>query len=451
MKLLFVDDDETLRRVLGREVENFGWQVAGYSSGEAALAAFDGFGPQVAIVDLRMPQMDGLSLLRAMLQRSPELPVIMLTGHGAVPEAVEAMRIGAYDFLTKPVSLDVLEQTLMRALEHRELVLENRRLREYVSRDATAAKILGESKRSVELRRIAHKLASSTENVLLVGESGTGKGLVARAMHASSARAERPFVVLNCGVISDQLVERELFGHVAGLLDGSEQKRIGALEAAHQGTVFLDEIGDLTMGAQAMLLRVLQDGEVRPLGSESSCPVNLRILASTSRDLLEEVEAGRFRADLYYQLATLLLEVPALRERREDIGLLAHSFLSSRQLGVEQALELGNDAVAALSQHAWPGNLRELDNAMARLATLAEGPVVDASEVDSYVLGRLKKRQGKLPTLDLEALERLAILETLSMHAGNRRSAAAELGIAIKTLYNKMLRYGIEEREFLGS
>ena len=453
MKLLFVDDDQTLLKVLGREIEGFGWQLSSHASGESALAAMEAFAPEVALLDLRMPRMDGLTLMAELHKRQPGLPVVMLTGHGAIPEAVEAMRLGAFDFLTKPAPLDVLEQTLKRAKSHGDLLLENQRLRDYVSNDDGPGSILGESARAQELRKTTQRLALSEENVLILGENGTGKELVARALHDSSLRSERPFVVVNCGAISANLVESELFGHERGSFTGAERKRMGVLEAAHQGTVFLDEIGELPLSTQATLLRALQFGEVRPVGSDSTRHVDLRVIAATNRDLLEEVHQKRFREDLYYRIATLLVEVPALRDRREDIPLLSRVFLDRGQHGASNALalEFDQEALDALCEHSWPGNVRELENAMARLAALVDGPLIRATDVERHVLGQRRAKEGKLPTLDIEQLERIAIVEALALHAGNRRVASAELGIAIKTLYNKILRYGIGEQEFLGS
>ena len=427
MRLLFVDDDQTLLKVLGREIEGFGWQLSAHSSGASALAALDRFAPEVALLDLRMPKMDGLSLLDELLKREPALPVVMLTGHGAVPEAVDAMRKGAFDFLTKPAPLDVLEQTLKRAKEHGDLLLENQRLRDFVSNDDGPGSILG--------------------------ENGTGKELVARALHESSSRAQRPFVVVNCGAISTNLMESELFGHERGSFTGAERKRMGVLEAAHQGTVFLDEIRELPLSTQATLLRALQFGEIKAVGSETTRQVDLRVIAATNRDLLEEVKQKRFREDLYYRIATLLVHVPALRDRREDIPLLSRVFLDRGQHGASNALalEFDQEALNALCEHPWPGNVRELENAMARLAALVDGPLIRATDVERHVIGPRGSKEGKLPTLDIEQLERIAIVEALEQHAGNRRVASAELGIAIKTLYNKILRYGIGEHEFLGS
>jgi len=453
MKLIFVDDDQTLLRVLGREMRGFGWEVASHTSGDAALAALEADAPQVALIDLRMPGMGGLSLLKELLARSPGLPVIVLTGDGAVPEAVDAMRLGAYDFLSKPVSLDVLEQTLSRAKKHGGLVLENQRLRELVNYGGGPSSIIGKSKPMEDLRRTMEKLAKSAENVLVLGENGTGKELVARALHDASPRRERPFVVVNCGAIHANLVESELFGHEKGAFTGAERARIGVLEAADQGTVFLDEIGELPAATQVALLRALQFGEIRPVGSEKTRKVDLRVIAATNSDLASAIKEGTFREDLYYRISTLLVEVPPLRDRREDIALLGEVFLERCQTAIEEdeKLRLSTEAQAALRAHTWPGNVRELENAMARLAALVEGTTVRVEDVERHVLGRRRIKQGSLPSLDIEQLERLAILEALSSHAGNRRVAAAELGIAIKTLYNKILRYGITEQEFLNA
>ncbi|MCC6672687.1 MAG: sigma-54-dependent Fis family transcriptional regulator [Planctomycetes bacterium] len=442
-RLLLVEDDATLRRVLARELAAFGFAVAAYPSAEEALAALGDAQPEVALVDLRLPGMDGLTLLQRLRATDPDLQVVVLTGHGAVPDAVQAMRLGAHDFVTKPTSLEVIEQTLRRALETRALVLDNRRWRRLAASEEDPAGILGESPAIQELRGLVERVAGSDTNVLIQGENGTGKELVARSIHLRSARRDGPFVVLNCGAIPEALLESELFGHERGAFTGADKRRLGLFEASDGGTLFLDEIGELPVAVQPALLRALQFREIRPVGSDRLRTVDVRLVAATNRDLHAEIAAGRFREDLYYRIAALTLEVPPLRARRGDVPILAAAILARVCLASGRRIELAPDAVAALQQHEWPGNVRELENALTRLCVFAPGDTIHAAEVERLVVQRARRTApGSLPTLDLEELERLAVLESLRRHGGDKKAAAAELGVSLKTLYNKLARYG---------
>jgi DNA-binding NtrC family response regulator len=448
--VLFVDDDETYRRVLAKELSHSGFEVASFADAEGALAALERKQPDVALIDLALPGMNGLQLLDRLLERVPGLPVVLLTGHGAVPEAVRAMRHGAFDFLTKPVALDVLEQCLARAARHRELVLENRRLRDLVQRGG-GTEILGDSPAMVELRALVTRVAASDAGVLITGENGTGKELVAHRLHEESPRHEHPFIVVNCGAIPEELVESELFGHERGAFTGADKDRIGLLEAAHGGTVFLDEVGELPLQTQPALLRAVQFGEIRPVGGRQSRRVDVRFIAATNRDLLREVEEGRFREDLYYRLSALVIEVPPLRQRKQDIPVLAQYFLA-RHNGRRpegQHLHFTPEALTLLSAHDWRGNVRELENAVMRLATLTTSLSLDAGDVERHVRRRRAAAPGGMPTLYLDDLQRLAVVEALKRHGGSRAAAAAELGVAIKTLYNKIRAYDIQRSEYL--
>ena len=445
-ELLFVDDDPTLRRVLSREIEDLGFTVHACASAEMALEQLDSWQLDLALLDLNLPGMDGLALMHELKRRLPNVPSIMLTGHGGIREAVEAMRRGAYDFLEKPIGLDALEQALSRATRHAALIRENQRLRDTIDQEADRGELLGEDSKIIELRALLGKVASSDASVLITGENGTGKELIARTIHRLSAQAEHPFIVVNCGAIQESLFASELFGHEKGAFTGAHKKRLGLFEAAHGGTLFLDEVGELPREVQPQLLRALQFGEVRPVGSDSVQIVQVRILAATNRDLLEDVQTGSFREDLYYRLAPLLINSPPLRERPGDIPLLAQTFLSrhNRALDTASQLQFAPDALELLASHDWPGNVRELENALVRLTTLADSRTIRGDDVERYVLQYQKLASGPLPTLDIEQLEQVAIVEALDRHAGNRKRAAAELGIAIKTLYNKMRRYSIE-------
>jgi two-component system response regulator HydG len=452
--VLFVDDDETFRKVLARELEHAGYRVHAFPDAETALAGATDADPDVALVDLRLPGMDGMDLLERLSAASPGLPIVLLTGHGAVPEAVAAMRRGAFDFLTKPAPLDRVEQCLERACRHRDLTRENARLRELVQRSddgSGGTEILGSSALMHALRALIARVADSDANALIVGENGTGKELVAHRLHELSPRSEHPFVVVNCGAIAEDLIESELFGHERGAFTGAERKRTGLLEAAHGGTVFLDEIGELPLTTQPALLRAVQFGEIRPVGAHASRHVDVRVIAATNRDILREVEEGRFREDLYYRIAALVIEVPPLRERKGDVPELALYFLAriNGRRPEEKRAELTPDALAKLTSYDWRGNVRELENAIVRLATLCPSPRIDAADVERHVQRRRVEGSGGLPTLYLDDLQRLAVVEALRRHEGNRGRAAVELGIAVKTLYNKIHSYAVQRSEYL--
>ncbi len=442
-RVLFVDDDNTLREVLKRELEDFGLEVSAFAEPHAALEHVARQPVDVALIDLRLPGMDGLELLKRLRAIDEALPVVMLTGHGAVREAVEAMRHGAHDFLTKPVSLESLERILTRACTQRDLLQENRRLRRLTDTDGIEAKILGESAPIQALRELIARVAPSDASVLVLGESGTGKELVARAIHALGPRAARPFVVVHCGAIPENLVESELFGHERGAFTGADRRRTGLFEAAHSGTLFLDEIGELPLPVQPVLLRAIQFGEVRAVGGNRVQQVDVRVVAATHRDLLGEVEQKTFREDLYYRLATLVLDVPPLRARPGDVVQLARVFLERETAKLGRALAFEPAALEALARLDWPGNVRELENAVTRLATLTNQPAISAADVERLVTTRRRPAAtaSALPTLDIEELERLAVHAALEKHGGNKRAASVELGVSPKTLYSKLAKY----------
>jgi DNA-binding NtrC family response regulator len=302
--------------------------------------------------------------------------------------------------------------------------------------------LLGDSRSMQALRRAIERVAASDASLLIQGENGTGKELVARSVHELGRRAEQPFVVVNCGGIPEALFESELFGHERGAFTGADRRRVGLFEAAHGGTLFLDELGELPATVQPALLRALQFGEVRPVGGERVRTVDARVLAATNRNLLEMVEQGAFREDLYYRIATLQIDVPPLRERLGDIRLLATTFLARSAARLGRRITFEEAALQRLAEHLWPGNVRELENAAERLAVMVEGAVIDAELVERHVLVRRPTR-GELPSLRLEELEKLAIVAALRRHGGDKKAAAAELGIAFKTLYNKLDRYGL--------
>ncbi|MCB9878590.1 MAG: sigma-54-dependent Fis family transcriptional regulator [Planctomycetes bacterium] len=438
-RVLLVEDDDSLRRVLGKELGRMGFTVEIHADGAGVAGIVERFEPHTVLLDMHLPETPGLDVLSQLHALEPRLPVVVFTGQGSVQAAVQAMQRGAFDFLQKPVALDVLEQTLRRAVAHAELQQENARLRRAAAH--TAARSLDvqlPSEASQRLEQQVARVAVADQSVLIRGASGTGKEIVARRVHAGSERRQQPFVVVHCGAIPRQLVESELFGHVKGAFSGADQKRPGLFEAANGGTLFLDEVGELPLEVQPALLRALQFGEIRPVGSDHVRHVDVRFVAATHRDLLQAVGTGAFREDLYYRLAVLELTVAPLRERRADIEPLAVAFLQREAARAGRELRFAPSALARLQACDWPGNVRELENAVVRLAVLADGPEVTAADVDGASFGGQAAPPGALPTLELAKLEELAIDAALQRCHGNKTRAAAALGIALKTLYNKL-------------
>ncbi|MEZ5962949.1 MAG: sigma-54 dependent transcriptional regulator [Planctomycetota bacterium] len=436
-KLLLVDDDDTLRRVLTKEMQQLGFDVVALGDARDIEARVEREQPDVVLLDLKLPGVDGHQALASIRRTDQELPVVVLTGHGSVEDAVAAMRAGAYDFLQKPTRTALLEQTLRRACERRALGQENERLRR-ITGAAGAPKLLGESPVMQDLRAQVDRVGRGEGSVLVLGENGCGKELVARAVHASSSRCGQNFVVVNCSAIPDDLVHSELFGHVRGSFTGADRPRVGLFEAAHGGTLFLDEIGDLPLESQPALLRATQFGEVRPVGSETTRTVDVRVIAATNRDLHGMIQTGSFREDLYYRLATLEIVVPPLRARSGDVPMLAQAFLRQASARRGREVRFSDAALSALTRHNWPGNVRELENAVTRLVVMTDGESIEVDAVEKYVLTTARPFVGELPTLDVAELEQLAIDAAMKRYDGDKRRAAEAMGISLKTLYNKL-------------
>jgi len=438
IRLLMVEDDATLARVLSRELRDRGFELSAFASADGVAEAVRDGRPQAVLLDLKLPGRDGLELLRELRAQDEDLQVVLLTGHGGIPEAVEAMRLGAYDFLAKPTRLDLLEQTLRRAAEKTELLAENRRLRRAVSASGERPRFLGASDAVARTLDLVARIGPTDSSVLIQGENGTGKELVARELHRQSARAAQALVVVNCGAIPDELIESELFGHEKGAFTGADRRRVGLFEAADGGTLFLDEVGELPLAVQPVLLRALQFGEIRPVGSTRTRTVDVRVVAASNQDLAIAVREGRFREDLFYRLCTFQIEVPPLRARPEDIPLLAKTFLAAATARTERVLDWSDGALRRLRAHPWPGNVRELENAVTRISLLARGPEVTDTDVEQLAFGPLVVGRATLPTLNIPELERLAVHAALERHGGNKPAAAEELGISLRTLYNKL-------------
>ena len=439
--VIVVDDEASIRNAVEQWLSLSGFDVQLCSSGEDCLNRLPAHFAGVIVSDVRMPGMGGLALLNRLQQLDADLPVILLTGHGDVPMAVEAMRDGAYDFLEKPFSPEALLSSLRRALEKRQLVLENRRLHEQADlREQIDGRLLGVSRSLQTLRRQVLELAPLPVNVLIRGETGSGKELVARCLHDFGPRADKPFVALNCAAIPEQLFEAELFGHESGAFTGAQGKRIGKLEYADGGTLFLDEIESMPLAQQAKLLRVLQEQKLERLGSNQSISVNLRVIAATKPDLLEEARAGRFREDLAYRLTVAELRLAPLRERREDIALLYDAFSrnAAERMG-RSAQVLNGSQLSRLLSHDWPGNVRELANVAERdVLGLGEPHLHDSDTGQSLVAQQ-------------EAFEAQCLRAALTRHKGDIKAVLNELQLPRRTLNEKMQRHGLLREAFLSS
>ncbi|TCO81341.1 two-component system C4-dicarboxylate transport response regulator DctD [Plasticicumulans lactativorans] len=437
--ILLVDDEPHVLAMGAQTLELEGLTVRPCTSAEAALEQLDRDWPGIVVSDIRMPGLDGLALLARVRAFDAELPLVLVTGHGDIATAVQAMRDGAYDFLEKPYRRDTLLDTVRRALAMRALTLENRRLRAEIEASRTSEiLLLGRSPAIVRLRAAIADLADSGADILIEGETGAGKEVVARSLHRASSRRDAPFVALNCGAIPETIFESELFGHEAGAFTGASSKRIGKLEYAHGGTVFLDEIESMPLNLQVKVLRALQDRCAERLGSNRAIPFDIRVVAATKVDLRTEADAGRFRADLYYRLNVIKLTIPPLRDRREDIApLFQHFVLRAAERYRRPAPPISAEVLAGLLAERWPGNVRELANA-----------------ADRFVLGQLVDngyQPGSGATLSLPeqvaAFERAVIVQELERHKGSVGAACEALGLPRKTLYDKLKKYGLRRGE----
>jgi two-component system response regulator HydG len=447
-RVLIVDDEENLVTLFSKILRKEGYEVETAGNGWGALEILKQGGIDLVVSDLMMPGMDGLALLAKAKEIDPALQFIVLTGVGTVETAVQAMKGGAFDYIEKPVQREEILVAVRRALDHGKLRREVERLRDEVTEQHQFGNLLGKSKRMRDLFKLLRRVAASPATILIQGESGTGKELIARAIHYNSLRRAEPFVAVDCGAIPETLIESELFGHARGAFTGAIRTKKGLFEEADRGTLFLDEIGNVSPGMQAKLLRALQEGEIRPVGSNEVIKVDVRVISATNRDLRQAVQTREFREDLYYRLAVVPVFIPPLRERREDIPLLAAHFVerfAARQ-GVKKRLT--TDALSALLSYDWPGNVRELENTLERAVILSEGLDIRAQHLilDTRDAGRtapvisLRER-----TADATAeTEREAILAALKEAQGNKSKAARALRVSRGTLYNKIREYHIE-------
>lgn len=437
--VVLLDDDDHLRTALEQTLDLAGLKVQSYASAAGVLEALPSEWAGVVVSDIRMPGIDGVELLEQLLEFDPQLPVLLITGHGDVALAVQAMRSGAYDFLQKPFASELLLDSVRRALAVRQLVIENRSLRlALADQQLLGARILGTSAKTQVLREQVSALAGLQADVLVLGETGSGKEVVARALHDLSNRSAAPFVAINAGALAESVIESELFGHEAGAFTGAQKKRIGKFEYANGGTVFLDEIESMSMDVQVKLLRLLQERVVERVGSNQLIPLDIRIIAASKEDLLVAAEAGRFRADLYYRLNVAQIMIPPLRSRSEDILPLFQHFVvhacSKHQVEHEPCLTSAQKA--ELLSHEWPGNVRELQNAAERFA-LGLGLAVTGRE-------QLVAEQGVPLSQQVEAFERSLIAAELAKPHSSLREVAEALQVPRKTLHDKIRKYNLQ-------
>ncbi len=444
--LLIVDDDPAHRAMLRTVLRGWGYAVEEADDGDAAVERVRERAFDAVLSDVRMARVDGIAALREILRLNPAIPVLIMTAWSSVETAVEAMRVGAYDYLPKPLDFDALRLTLNRALEHTRPAGEIREPRGLV--ETGGAGILGRSAAMQELVNMVETVAPSEATVLITGESGTGKELAARAIQAAGARRDKPFVTVNCAALSEALLESELFGHEKGAFTGADRRREGRFRQADGGTLFLDEIGELPLPLQAKLLRALQQGEVQRVGSDMPLTVDVRVIAATNKNLKAEVEAGRFREDLFYRLNVIALEVPPLRARRDDVPILAAAFLDRFARANRKTIKgFTPQAMDRLVKYAWPGNVRELENAVERAVILCMGEYIGERDLPLTVRGTdtTARPAAELAGLTLEEVERRAIRATLREVDDNKSEAARRLGITRSTLHNKLKRYGLDE------
>ncbi|HME12246.1 MAG TPA: sigma-54 dependent transcriptional regulator [Candidatus Acidoferrum sp.] len=453
-RLLVVDDEQSIRRLCMTIGTSLGFVCAEAESAEVALARLDSDAPDLLLTDLKLPTQSGVELLQQAKRLLPHTEVAIMTGHGSIESAVDAMKLGAYDYIEKPFRVEKMRLLLQRMAEKVRLVTENEFLRERVNTEDNLDGIIGTSANIQDVLRMIGRLKDTRTPVLICGESGTGKELVARAIHFRGALAKTPFLAVDCGSLVPTLMESELFGYEKGAFTGAIKSKAGLFQAANGGTIFLDEIGELPLEMQAKLLRVLQEKEVRPVGSNEKVNVDVRVIAATNRDLEEAYRAGTFRKDLYFRLNVVTVQLPSLRERRSDIPMLTHHFLGRYAHGSQ--IQVTAAAMKSLLQYDWPGNVRELENCVARAVALGDGKTIDVADLPPSI--RAEQGEGvspgsKIPdatslsaslsTTALAEMERMTILRVFEEANGDKALTGKILGISRATLYRKLKRYKI--------
>jgi DNA-binding NtrC family response regulator len=441
--LLIVDDDEQLRQTLERRFKRQGLAVTTAADGEDTLAKAVHNRWDVALIDLHMPGMNGIELMDKLKELQPELEALLLTAQGSIETAIQAMKRGAYDYLTKPFHLPELEVHIQKAYEKVQLARRERQWVEQIGYESSRYRLVGSSPAMQRVVQLLQKVAPTDAIVLVRGASGTGKELVARALHSNSPRRDRPLVTVNCAALQETLLESELFGHEKGAFTGAVQAKPGLVEVAEGGTLFIDEIGEMAPGLQAKLLRVLEDGHFRRVGSTQESYADVRVIAATNRSLEEEIKTGDFREDLYYRLNVVTIPLPLLRERRQDIPELVEHFLTTRQIGSTR-YRIEPDALEALVRYDWPGNVRELANVLERAQILAEGHVITLDDLPETLAEAPASETTSIEPDHLREIERRHVLEILQKEKGNKVHAARALGISRRALYRLIAKYHLE-------
>ena len=456
--ILVVDDEASIRRTLREILEYEDYEVDEAEDGEAALEAIRSTPYDLVLLDVKMPGRDGMEVLKVMADEVPDLPVVMISGHGTIETAVEATKLGAYDFIEKPPDLNRLLVTLRNAMNRSELESENRRMRQTIAdqQEGELTPIIGESGAIQQIKDTIERVAPTEARVLVMGENGTGKELVAKWIHHKSNRSDGPLVEVNCAAIPKELIESELFGHEEGSFTGATQQRVGKFELADGGTLFLDEVGDMSLSAQAKVLRVLQENKIERVGGDRSIPVDVRVIAATNKDLLEEIEEGTFREDLYHRIGVILIDVPPLRKRRADIPQITRYFADqlARRNGVAPK-QFSDEALEQMKRYEWRGNVRELNNVIERLIIMSDSDEISAADVEQYIRPSGASGSAAMELISRyddfsdarDHFEKVFIEHKLDENDWNVSQTAKTIGIQRSHLYNKLNKYGIERDE----
>jgi two-component system response regulator HydG len=447
-RILVVDDEESIRMMLRAVLEEEGYEIIEAADGPEAVKAVEQNPLDLILLDIRMTTMDGIETLTEIRKISPFVPVLMMTAYATVKTAVEALKAGAFEYLAKPLDIEELKILVQKALEYYRLREENLTLKERLGSRFDFSRIIGKGRKMKELFDFLAQVAPSEATVLILGESGTGKELVANAIHHNSPRTQQPFVKVACAALPETLLESELFGHEKGAFTGAIARREGRFQAAHRGTIFLDEVGEMSPAIQTKLLRVLQEREFEPVGSSRTVKVDVRVIAATNKDLGKEIKEGRFRDDLFYRLNVIPIHLPPVRERKEDIPALANHFLSLyREKNKKEIKEISPKALDLLIRHDWPGNIRELENCLERAVIVARGELIAPADLPPAIQNLpAGKEDAEIPFpagISLQEAEKALILKTLEDAGGNRSRAAEILGINRRTLQMKLKEYGM--------
>lgn len=438
--ILTIDDEENIRNGLADNFELEGYNVLQAASGKEGLEIVAKGGVDVIITDLRMDGISGEEVVRQVTTKYPGIPIIVLTGHGSIDDATAAIKAGAFDFLTKPLELEHLNIVVKNALRGKELAEQNKQLKEKLNQRFDSSEMIGKSSELSKVKMLIEKAAPTKASVLITGESGVGKELVANSIHKQSSRKDMPFVIVHCAALSESLLESELFGYEKGAFTGAETQHKGRFELANGGTIFLDEIGEINQATQVKLLRVLQEKKFERVGGEETIEVDIRIVAATNRKLEDEVAAGKFREDLYYRLNVVRIEMPSLRERKDDIPLLMHSFLREFNIENEKNIKgFDNRSKAAMIKYSWPGNIRELKNCVESAVVMCNGDEIKIEDLPNSVRLKDEEKTISIPMgTTMDEAEKIIIQETLAANGGNKTKTADVLGIGRKTLHRKL-------------